>query len=274
MAKKKRFVFLSQKFYNTYPTLQYPEMEQKQNRPYIQVYVEIDGVQYAIPLRSDIHHPHVLWTDKKAWGELSGYREQLKKRNRMIINKFQYGVTIEELSKEYFLSEETVKKIVYSKGKADELLFYPHIESAKEYDEHGFLEEWIHTYLLFERKNRAFSDGLYLEERYYIGPIRMPVNFFHRSSGPEEGMKWRVDETVFEERTNRWIDRIKLDKKVPPLIISYFDNTFEINCNSPLHEALVRMNIKEFPVIIWITLRKDYEDFKQKYSEYVKFDYN
>lgn len=65
MAKKKRFVFLSQEFYNTYPTSQYSEMEQKQNRPYIQVCVEIDGVQYAIPLRSDIHHPHVLWTDKK-----------------------------------------------------------------------------------------------------------------------------------------------------------------------------------------------------------------
>lgn len=65
MAKEKRFVFLSKKFYNTYPTSQYPEMEQKQNRPYIQVYVEIDGVQYAILLRSDIYHPHVFWTDKE-----------------------------------------------------------------------------------------------------------------------------------------------------------------------------------------------------------------
>lgn len=212
--------------------------------------------------------------DMKSWGELSGYREQLRKRNRMMINKFQYGITIEELSKEYFLSEETVKKIVYSKKKAEELLFYPDIESAEEYDAHGLLEEWIHTYLLFERKNREFSDGLYLEERYYIGPIRMPVNFFYRSSGPEEGMKWRVDEAVFEERINRWVDKIKYDEKVPPLIISYFDNTFEINCNSPLHEALVRMGIKEFPVIIWITQRKDYEDFKQNYGEYVKFDYN
>ena len=64
MAKKKRFVFLSKKFYNTYPASKYPEIEQKENRPYIQVCVEIDGVQYAIPLRSDIHHPHVLWTDK------------------------------------------------------------------------------------------------------------------------------------------------------------------------------------------------------------------
>lgn len=212
--------------------------------------------------------------DMKLWGELSGYRKQLRKRNRMIINKFQYDITIEELSKEYFLSEETVKKIVYSRKKAKELLFYPYIESAKEYDEHGLLEEWIHTYLLFERKNKVFSDGLYLEERYYIGPIMMPVDFFHRSSGPEEGMKWHVDERVFEERANSWMDKLKCDEKVPPLIISYFDNTFEINCNSPLHEALVRMNVKEFLVIIWITNQKDYEDFKQKYGKYVKFDYN
>ncbi|MDD3362421.1 MAG: hypothetical protein PHW34_12180 [Hespellia sp.] len=64
MAKDKRFVFLSDEFYLEYPIAKYPEMEQKKDRPYIQVYVEIDGVQYAIPLRSDIHHPHVLWTDK------------------------------------------------------------------------------------------------------------------------------------------------------------------------------------------------------------------
>ena len=213
-------------------------------------------------------------SDWKSWGEVSGYRKQLQKRNRMMINKFKYGISIEELSGEYCLSEESVKKIVYSRKQTEKLLFYPHIESAKEYDENGLLEEWIHTYLLFERKNKAFSDGLYQEERYYIGPVPMPVNLFHRSSGPEEGMKWRVDETVFEGRTQEWMDKIKSGEAVPPLIISYFDNAFEINCNSPLHEALVRMKIKTFPVIIWITLRKDYEDFKQNYGEYVKFGYN
>ena len=65
MAKKKRFVFLTDEFYKVYPSELYPEIEQKHNRPYIQVYVKINGIQYAIPLRSDIHHPHVLWTDKK-----------------------------------------------------------------------------------------------------------------------------------------------------------------------------------------------------------------
>ena len=65
MAKKKRFLFLSEEFYLAYPLEDYPEMKQKHNRPYIQVYAEIEEIQYAIPLRSDIHHPHVLWTDKK-----------------------------------------------------------------------------------------------------------------------------------------------------------------------------------------------------------------
>ena len=65
MSKKKRFVFLSDYFYENYPFSKYPEIEQKRNRPYIQVYIKIDGIQYAIPLRSGINHPHVLWTDKE-----------------------------------------------------------------------------------------------------------------------------------------------------------------------------------------------------------------
>lgn len=65
MAKKKRFVFLSDEFYDKYPASSYPEIEQKHNRPYIQVCIEIAGTRYAIPLRSNINHPHVLWTDKE-----------------------------------------------------------------------------------------------------------------------------------------------------------------------------------------------------------------
>ena len=48
---------------------------------------------------------------EKHWGELSGQKLYYKKRNRMIQNKFLYGVTVEELADEYALSQETVKKI-------------------------------------------------------------------------------------------------------------------------------------------------------------------
>ncbi len=59
-----KFIFLSEAFYERYNGEQYSEIEHKQDRPYIQVCVMIDGVQYAIPLRSHIKHKFVLWTDK------------------------------------------------------------------------------------------------------------------------------------------------------------------------------------------------------------------
>lgn len=56
------FMFLSDKFYKDYACC--PEIEQKRNRPYIQIEIVIDGIMFGIPLRSGIKHPHVLWTDK------------------------------------------------------------------------------------------------------------------------------------------------------------------------------------------------------------------
>lgn len=64
--EEKEICFLSEEFYNDYPADDYPEIEQKHNRPYIQVFIEIAGIQFAIPLRSDIKHPFVLWTEKKS----------------------------------------------------------------------------------------------------------------------------------------------------------------------------------------------------------------
>ncbi len=64
MNKKRRFVFLSNDFYNDYPSSLYPEIERKPLRPYIQMLAIVDNYTFAIPLRSNINHPHVFWTDK------------------------------------------------------------------------------------------------------------------------------------------------------------------------------------------------------------------
>ncbi len=206
--------------------------------------------------------------EEKSWGEISGYRAYLLKRNRMILNFFQYGVSLEEISNAFGLSKETVKKITYNKKLREELTFRPDVPSAEEYAECGLLEEWVHTYLLFERKNKEFSDSLYMEDRYFIGPVKMPLTLFHRSSGPEEQMKWRVNATVFQDRVKNWTARIANGESTPPLIIGYADGEFEINCNNPLFEALTRIGQESYSVIIWMSQRTDYEDFKEKYGDF------
>jgi len=70
----------------------------------IQKYVQ--GEYLYIPSPSD---------KKKGWGVKSGAREELVQRNNEIREKFLEGLTIEELSDLYYLSMNTIKKIVYSK---------------------------------------------------------------------------------------------------------------------------------------------------------------
>ena len=54
-------------------------------------------------------------------------------------------------------------------------------------------------------------------------------------------------------------------------INGYADGTFEINCNNPLFEALLREGVTYFPVIMWTTRKEDYEDFVSKYAPYTEF---
>ena len=50
---------------------------------------------------------------RKKWGENSGGRRFYKERNEEIRNKYFHKVSIEDLAREYGLSYETVRKIVY-----------------------------------------------------------------------------------------------------------------------------------------------------------------
>ena len=70
----------------------------------IQKYVQ--GEYLYVPSHTD---------QKKGWGVKSGAREELVNRNNTIRQKFKDGDSIELLSETYYLSVNTIKKIVYSK---------------------------------------------------------------------------------------------------------------------------------------------------------------
>lgn len=52
---------------------------------------------------------------RKSWGELSGYKEELKERNSKIIQKYQKGIPIEAIADEFHLSAHAIRKIIYQK---------------------------------------------------------------------------------------------------------------------------------------------------------------
>lgn len=214
--------------------------------------------------------------EKRAWGETSGYKQYLRDRNSEIKSKFCAGAGIEALSNEYHLSFDTIKKIVYSKKEESFMKYGCTLTSAKSYAQQGKLEEWVHMYLLSDGHNKEFSDGLKLFDRYYIGPVKMPLSLFERCCGPEKTMKWRIEKKWFDQHVSELEQVIKTEKDMPPLIVHYFtdddnkDGAFELNDGNHRLEAYSRLGINEYSVIIWITEKSEYDLFMQNYSDYLK----
>ena len=55
--------FLTPRFYSDFANC--PEIEQKPLRPYVRVQIVVNGVLWALPLRSNISHEYAVFTDRK-----------------------------------------------------------------------------------------------------------------------------------------------------------------------------------------------------------------
>lgn len=63
----------------------------------------IDGENIYIPRKE---------SNRKAWGNGTLIRQELKERNRLIFVDYQKGLKISDLAKKYFLSEKSIQRIV------------------------------------------------------------------------------------------------------------------------------------------------------------------
>ena len=52
---------------------------------------------------------------QKRWGETSGYRQELQRRNRQIREDYRNGVSLERLAETHCLSLSAIRKILYQK---------------------------------------------------------------------------------------------------------------------------------------------------------------
>jgi len=71
----------------------------------LQKYAE--GKQLYVPKREENH---------LGWGERSGYREEIRERNRQLRGRYAQGHSVEELARDFCLSEATIRKLVYGQS--------------------------------------------------------------------------------------------------------------------------------------------------------------
>ena len=158
----------------------------------------------------------------KGWGVLSGYREKLNKRNSSICSRFAAGASILELAEEFYLSPETVKKIVY--GKRVVLPEYsPSVYSAQQYSNAGLGEEWVRVYLASQKVEMPDASEFFLSEL-----VRIPLRLIEENALNEEDAL--IEETAL---INEGASAAPLDgKDFPdlPLIVLFEQRRFHVLC--------------------------------------------
>lgn len=194
---------------------------------------------------------------KKEWGEVTGYRKRLQKRNQMICNKYKNGITVTELSEEYYLSIDSIKKIIYSKKKRDDCEFAPNVSSALAYDTAGMMEEWVHTYLQFSCNNSVISKQLLREQGILNGLVKLPLRLIHMESSSYS------EEDVIDAK--REVLQSTYDN-APPLLLLFEKGTFLLLEKEEVFHNLKRFRTNAWPVFIWMKKGADYELFRKHYG--------
>ena len=107
---------LSNYFYSDYPYCKFPEIEQKQDRPYIVLLIKIENHNFALPLRTNIKHNYCYKFSNSGRETLSSTGIDFTKA--IVIDKLEYVEEVAsiddkeylELSKKYFFIIGKFKK--------------------------------------------------------------------------------------------------------------------------------------------------------------------
>jgi uncharacterized ParB-like nuclease family protein len=135
------------------------------------------------------------------------------------------------------------------------------VRGAARCAEAGVLEEWIHAYLRTGHwANLALSDGLKLEERFWVGPAEVRLDDVDQPCGPGSDKRFREPEEKWERKIAELLGSISDVLDLPPLIVSSGNGTFR-NPDGTVRflvadgchrlEALRRMGRERVHVLAW-----------------------
>lgn len=115
----------------------------------------------------------------------------------------------------------------------------------------GRIEEWVHEFLHTVGNNKALSEGLMLQKRYWVGPLRLCLDELVRCAGLGSDMEYQMEPVRYEQHITGMVESIKGGWEPPPLIATYQGESLSVRDGNHRYEALLRCGITDYWVIIW-----------------------
>lgn len=157
--------------------------------------------------------------------------------------------------------------LIWNSLRMDGNMTYGTLTLAKQYNDAGKIKEWLQLFLRNDGKNIALADGLLLEEREYLGLMKLRLSLFNDiKHGTPEYLTdqnsidyfWYIVQTMHNNR---------FDWDMPPLIVQFANNTFYINDGRHRLEMLRQTNATDIDVVVWTTGNRDKQNFYSMINE-------
>jgi hypothetical protein len=130
--------------------------------------------------------------------------------------------------------------------------------SAQRAAEAGTIEHWIHAYLASgDWANPGLSAGLRIAQRWWRGPLLVPLVSLERCCGPEATMEYRMEPAAWEQRVAAIAGSLTTRERVPPLIVEYRAGTLSVRDGNHRLAAMERVSWSEGWIIVWYNSAAD-----------------
>jgi hypothetical protein len=116
------------------------------------------------------------------------------------------------------------------------------VEAAREAAERDELDAWVARFLASPGSdNAALAARLSGRPRWWLGPVRVPVDQLQRLAGPPDApVLCPVDEDYWRDDVDKMADRIEGRWEPPPVIVSYRDGKLVLEDGNHRVEGLRR----------------------------------
>jgi len=145
-------------------------------------------------------------------------------------------------------------------------MFERTINGAREAADAGQIDEWVHAFLSAGLgANPPMAVGLRKQQRWWIGPVAVPIASLTRICGPEAGMEYRTTREAWEARVAA-IMAVELEQ-LPPVILEYRGPALLGLCDgSHRHEAIRRRGRENIWALVWCNTESDFVSAQRIYG--------
>jgi hypothetical protein len=126
------------------------------------------------------------------------------------------------------------------------------------------IEAWLDAFLLSEiHRNKGLYDGLKKQKRYWIGPVEIDLERIKRTCGPEEEMKYKEEQQVWDTVIERMKNDLREGWKPAPLVATFKGGIMSVADGNHRMGALISSGYKKYWTIIWADNEAEYNQLKQ-----------